>query len=381
MILGIDASNIRAGGGITHLTELLRVAEPQGSGFERIVVWSGQSTLSLIDDRSWLIKSHSPILDRNIFYRMFWQRFIFSGLARKAGCNIIFVPGGTYTARFTPFVTMSRNMLPFEWHEMLRYGWSLMTLKLLLLRFAQSFTFKNTDGLIFLTQYARKKVTKIIGGRIAENTIIPHGIDRRFLCAPRKQEEIEQYSSARPFRIVYVSIVDVYKHQWHIVEAVSKLRMSGLPVSLDLIGPAYSPAYRRLNIVLTQIDPNGEFIHLQGSIPHAELQFEYKKADLCVFASSCENMPNILIEGMASGLPIACSNRGPMPEVLGDAGIYFDPENKDEIASAIRQLIDKKSLREEKSCLAYERVQTYSWQRCARETLKFLADVANNHAE
>ena len=45
-----------------------------------------------------------------------------------------------------------------------------------------------------------------------------------------------------------------------------------------------------------------------------------------IFASSCESSSCVLIENMASGLPIACSNRGPMPEVLKDGGVYFDPE-------------------------------------------------------
>ena len=380
MILGIDASNIRAGGGVTHLTELLRVAEPHKSGFKKIIVWSSKSTLTRIDDRPWLVKSHSDILDKNIFYRMFWQRFMLSKLADKAGCNIIFVPGGTYTARFRPFVTMSRNMLPFEWREIFRYGWSLMTLKLLLLRLSQSSTFKNANGLIFLTQYANKNVSKIVTGITDKTTIIPHGIDGRFLCSPREQSDINKYSTGRSFRIIYVSIIDVYKHQWHVVDAVSQLRIAGLPVTLDLIGPAYAPAGRRLQQVINRLDPNGEFIYLRGSIPHSELQVNYLNADLCVFASSCENMPNILLEGMASGLPIACSNRGPMPEVLGNAGIYFDPENTDDIASAMSKLIEKRTLRAKKANMAYESAQNYSWKQCARQTLDFLADVANNHA-
>jgi glycosyltransferase involved in cell wall biosynthesis len=63
------------------------------------------------------------------------------------------------------------------------------------------------------------------------------------------------------------------------------------------------------------------------------------KSDIFVFASSCENMPNTLIEGMAAGLKIACSSRGPMPEVLKDAGYYFDPESPVSISKAIEQII------------------------------------------
>ena len=58
-----------------------------------------------------------------------------------------------------------------------------------------------------------------------------------------------------------------------------------------------------------------------------------------LFASSCENLPNILLETMGARLPIACSNRQPMPEILGEGGEYFDPEKSDTIYDAIIKLI------------------------------------------
>jgi glycosyltransferase involved in cell wall biosynthesis len=87
-------------------------------------------------------------------------------------------------------------------------------------------------------------------------------------------------------------------------------------------------------------------------------------------------MPNILLEEMASGLPIACSNRGPMPEVLGDAGVYFDPEDPNDIARALRELIESPVLRTKLARASFGRVQRYSWRRCADETFSFLASVA-----
>ena len=87
-------------------------------------------------------------------------------------------------------------------------------------------------------------------------------------------------------------------------------------------------------------------------------------------------MPNILLEAMASGLPIACSNRGPMPEVLGEAGVYFDPENAGSIASAILELIRSRDLRQRLAAAAFERARHYSWARCASETFDFLARAA-----
>src|SRR5713226_6986202 len=86
MRLGVDASNIRAGGGVTHLVELLRSADPPAHGFSQVIVWSGQATLDRIEDRPWLVKSSQPMLGRSLPYRAFWQRFSLSRLARMMEC-------------------------------------------------------------------------------------------------------------------------------------------------------------------------------------------------------------------------------------------------------------------------------------------------------
>jgi glycosyltransferase involved in cell wall biosynthesis len=176
--------------------------------------------------------------------------------------------------------------------------------------------------------------------------------------------------------LLYVSAVDVYKHQWHTVQSAAKLRQSGLPVELTLVGSAYPPALRRLRRIIEQVDPFGTFINYAGHESYSLLPKRYHQADCFVFASSCENLPNILLEAMAAGLPIACSERGPMPEILGDAGVYFDPESPESISVALRCLIEDLSLRESSAQLAYEKAGFYSWKRCARETFEFLAGTA-----
>ena len=375
MILGIDASNIRAGGGVTHLVELLRAVDPLAHGISQVIVWSGKPTLERIEDRPWLVKSHQPLLDKSLPLRIFWQRFRLSGLARATGCDLLFVPGGSYAGNFHPIVTMSQNLLPFEWHELCRFGWSWMTFKFLLLRLIQARTFRRADGLIFLTTYARDIVMGVIKTTVGKKTIIPHGIDSRFICPPQEQLSITRYTFEHPFRILYVSVIDVYKHQWHVAESVAQLRKSGLPVALDLVGPAYPPALKRLKKLLSRIDSQGEFVQYLGALLYSELNARYAKANLCLFASSCENMPNILLEGMASGLPIACSNSGSMPEILGNAGVYFNPEDPQDIARALKELIYSPELRTDKARASFEGAQVYSWARCSRETFKFISDV------
>lgn len=378
--IGIDASNLRAGGGVTHLVELLSAARPEEHGIERVVVWAGRRTLEQVPVRSWLDPVFDPLLDGALAKRAIWQRAIASRLREKR-CGVLFVPGGTFLGDFHPFVTMSRNMLPFEYSEMRRYGLSSMFAKLLLLRVAQAASFRKADGLIFLSGYAKGAVERALGGSSIRSVTIPHGVDDRFHFDIRRHRPISSCSPGDPFRLLYVSAIAPYKHQWHVVEAVAALRRDGFPVALDLIGPAYPASLRRLRKAQENNDPAGSFVRYLGAVPHAELPRHYLGADAFVYASSCENLPNILLEAMAAGLPIACSSRGPMPEVLGDSGIYFDPERPEDISRALRTLIGDTDLREKYARSARERARSYTWERCARETFDFLADVARSSSQ
>jgi glycosyltransferase involved in cell wall biosynthesis len=243
------------------------------------------------------------------------------------------------------------------------------------LRLTQSRSFKKTDGLILLTVYARNVVLRAIGKLWVETSIIPHGLNPRFYNKPKLQRNIAEYNDTNPYRLIYVSIIDQYKHQWHVVKAVAALRKQGLPIVLDLVGPAYPPALERLNATIECVDAERNWVHYHGAIAFDELHHHYAQADLGLFASSCENMPNILLETMASGLPIACSNKGPMPEMLGNSGVYFDPEQPDDIARALYELIESPKLRTEFSQASYNRAQQYSWQRCADETFGLLTAI------
>ncbi len=378
MTIGVDATNLRRGGGMTHLVELLAAAEPSRQGISRVVIWGGSQTLASLADRPWLDKRQPPELDQGLLVRSFWQRTQLSKVALEAGCVLLFVPGGSYVGRFRPVVTMSQNLLPFDHRELFRYGLSPLALKLLLLRWTQARTFRRADGVIFLTRAAKSSVLRVTGPLEAECPIIPHGLNPRFRLAPKGQHRIEAYDAKRPYRVIYVSIIDQYKHQWHVVEALASLRREGWPLALDLVGPAYPQALNRLQAAIARCDPHSEWVHYRGAVAYAELHALYAQADLGLFASSCENMPNILLETMGAGLPVACSDRGPMPEVLGEAGVYFDPERPEDIARALRELIASPSLRMEKATASYTTAKAYDWQRCADETFSFLAQIAKD---
>lgn len=375
MILGIDASNIRRGGGVTHLIELLNAFELTENGFSKIIIWSSSATLQKISDRIEIKKKWHPWLEYSLPFRILWQYFILSKSAKRENCHILFVPGGTFCGTFKPFVTMSQNLLPFEKKELYRYGFSWLAVKFWLLRIAQGATFRKANGVIFLTKYAQEAVQEVTGRLKGQTTVIPHGISERFQVPPEFRKN-QKDSLQMKVNVLYVSIIDVYKHQWNVAKAVAYLHKKGLNVSVQFVGPAYNPSLRKLNHVIKEEDSGGNFISYEGVISYQELDKKYKDADVFVFASSCENMPIILLEAMASALPIACSKKGPMPEVLGDAGLYFEPECPESIAEAIEKYLISAQLREEKAEMSYQKALAYSWKRSTEQTMSFLIGVS-----
>ena len=375
--IAIDASNIRQGGGITHLSQLLAAANPDHFGIGRVTVWASKSTALELPKRSWLKIRESEWVESILPFRIFSQQYLLPKEIENEGCDLLFSPGGTITTRLNiPVVTMSQNLLPFEPIEAARFGkFSPMRFKMWLLRYFQVRSFKQADGVIFLTQYALDSVSKWVRKINIKSKIISHGVEERFLLAPRKQRNLKECSLENTFKLLYVSILMPYKHQIEVAIAVSKLRLEGYPVSAKFIGNSWGSYGKKFQKFIKNLDPEGKYLIWPGSLEFNKLHKEYSLTDAFVFASSCENLPNILIEAMAAGLPIVSSDRGPMTEVLADGGIYFDPENTDSIAFAIKKLIDNSDLRQNLAELSWMRSKEYSWDKCATETFAYIAEV------
>lgn len=373
MKLGIDACNIRMGGGLTHLVELLENGNPCHNGISEIIVWSSDQTLNKLPSRDWLIKRSHPLMNKTFIHSFIFQLFYISTLAKKDGVNLMFVPGGTFLGRFPHIVAMSQNMLPFEKAERSRYPHFFSKLKFFLLKFTQIYTFRKSQGVIFLTHYAKSVINKELGSGV-KTAVISHGINPSFLQKPKLQKSMQDFDSNDPFKFLYVSIVTVYKHQWNVAEAILKLREEGWPVSLKLVGTSTAESLQKLNEILAH-DQYGCIDYL-GLVEYENLAQIYKSADGFIFASSCENQPIILIEAMTAGLPIACSDMGAMPEVLKEAGFYFNPLEVESIYQGLKEFLKNREARQEKSLVGYQSSLDYTWKDCADKTFEFLSQFS-----
>lgn len=367
MVLGIDASNILAGGGLVHLKELLAHVQPSKYGFKKVVLWAPQNTLNQLPDYDWLIKKTHSWLNKNVLYRMLWHSWVFPRCLGEI--DVLFMPGAN-PVRFHKTVSMCQNLLPFDDRERALYGFSWMTIRLMILTYTQTKAFKRSRRVIFLTPSSIQYVCRIEPTLKSKAIVIPHGVKNDI----RQHALVYKHDSPR-IKLLYVSIVDVYKHQWNVVRALFNLLDKGYDVELKLVGSHYKPAMDKLNEAVMSRPEYADKVSYSPFVTHHALTEIYQEADIFVFASSCETFSLILLEAMASGLPIACSDRDTLKDTLKDAGVYFDPYNAHDIEHVLFKLIQDKHLREELRKRAHLIASSYTWEFCSDLTFKCLSEV------
>jgi glycosyltransferase involved in cell wall biosynthesis len=366
-IIVIDATNIGGGGGVTHLKEILAATDPKFF----VAVIAQQKVLKQLPHHARLALIAHQMLEKTLLHRVFFQLFLMDRMIPADA--VVFAVSGDFLGRHKPVVSMSQNMLLYEreiWKDIRSFR---ERMRFWINFYKQRRSFRNSRGIIFISEYAREYISKRLNLNGKEVQVIHHGISPRFMHAVKPQKPLSAYTTDQPFRFLYVSTVHVYKHQWNVVEAVGKLRRQGYPVALDLVGGVlYKPAGRKLEEAIRKTDPAREFIFNHGDIPYEEVDRFYSAADGIVFASTCENMPIILLESMASGTPVACSNKQPMPEFLKDYGFYFDALEIDSIAGTLKEFLESPEKRAHNAQNALREAETYRWEDAGKKTFDFI---------
>lgn len=376
MILGIDLHNIRDGGGVNYVRNLLLAADPKRDRLQRVHLFASPENLANFPDRPFVEKHGFAALSGGLPSRLLCAFGALPRRARQLGCDLLYAPGGIAFGQFRPFATISRNMMPFRKDLWALYpSGSPERMRLHILNRLNAQTFARADGTIFLTHGAQAAITPYLPGRPPHTAVIAHGVDHA-LFKPRERRPIP--AADEEIRLAYPSRLEPYKHQVEVLEAVAGLRGEFPRLRIDFSGPANPDYLLRFNQARARLDPRNEYAVYLGNIPGTELPALYARSDLLVFASSCENLPNILIEAMSCAIPIVSSHADPMPEVAGEAALYLDPAAPDSIADSIRAAISDPAATQERTALGLVRSRGFSWQRCAEQTFRFLAQVAGS---
>ena len=121
-------------------------------------------------------------------------------------------------------------------------------------------------------------------------------------------------------------------------------------------------------------------IHFTGYVSDEELLDLYNACDVFVFPSFYEGFGLPVLEAMACGRAVACSETSAIPEVADSAAILFDPNSATEITRAILDLVLDRELKRRMGKLGLSRAQQFNWRKAAAQTLEVYHAVAGRRA-
>jgi glycosyltransferase involved in cell wall biosynthesis len=370
MKIVINAYSARMGGGQTYLINLLSHI-PERKNFE-VLVFAPPSLKLPVHPQIKRIYSSWPTT--NPLLRALWERFLLPIFLRRERADILFCPGGVIATPVPPgckTVTMFRNMIPFDAPLVESMPWGFQRIRNLILKRAMLQSMSRASLTIFISDHARGVIEKLI--RIPNPITIPHGISNVF----RSFGSALQRPSKAPAEeyILYVSRFDVYKHHREIIEAFAALdEKLTRDLRLVFLGEMDMPEIEPVRNLVKKLDLAKKVLML-GAVPYENLPAWYQHARLIIFASSCENCPNILLESMASGRPVVSSNVMPMPEFGGENLIYFSPFNPLDISMALSKVLSDSVTETKLAEAALLQSLKYDWKQASNKTWEKIMEL------
>jgi glycosyltransferase involved in cell wall biosynthesis len=230
----------------------------------------------------------------------------------------------------------------------------------------------NSGMTICVTKHTKKDLLRFVNIDPEKIRVIYYGVDHE-LFKPRDKLEARRRLGLpldRPI-ILNVGSEEPRKNIPILLKSFKKL-LNGVPNAL-LARVGEKTAY--IEKLIKSLGLNGKVLYRRAS-PN-EVALYYNAADLLCFPSYYEGFGNPPLEAMASGLPVIAGNRTSIPEVVSDAGILLDPFDVEGFAYWMREVLMNEDLRNKLSEAGYKRSMSFSWEKCARETLEVYREVLN----
>lgn len=186
------------------------------------------------------------------------------------------------------------------------------------------------------------------------------------------KETLLGYNIINPY-LLYVGNAYPHKNLDGLVRVFRKIEEKIPQIRLVLVGKEdyfYNQIKKgAANLGLWKKNNSDSSIIFPGYIPDADLRVIYRNAIVYVFPSFYEGFGLPPLEAMSNGCPVASSSKASMPEILGEAAAYFNPENEDEMVEVIARVALDEHLRKKMKYEGYQRVKKFNWLSCAKETL------------
>jgi glycosyltransferase involved in cell wall biosynthesis len=228
---------------------------------------------------------------------------------------------------------------------------------------------RRARRVITSSRFSRDRLVERCGLDPGQVVVVAPGVDPVGFRPP-SQPEIDavraRYRLPQRY-LLAVGSLSVRKNLTVLLSASNLLRLRGRGLGLVIVGsPTHTaPAHR--------LDSPDSWVRVLGRVPDSNLPALYGGSAAFVLPSLYEGFGLPVLEAMACGTPVVASKWGGVPEAAGDAGILFDPENPEELAHRIQELLEDPRRCEEVVARGLRRAQEFTWDRTAKGVLNTLS--------
>lgn len=232
-----------------------------------------------------------------------------------------------------------------------------------------------SDKIITISEFSKKQIVKYT--QVKENKIIVTLLSGSSDLPPSENkatnEILKKYNIFNEFIIAFSS-PSPHKNIERLLEAVSEILKYNSNLKLVLVGHQHKS--ESLNKVIQKNNLNDDVI-FTGFVPDEDIQPLMSNAKLFVFPSLYEGFGIPLLDAQVCQIPVVSSNAGSLPEVGGNAVLYFDPENTTEMTEVISRVLEKDSIKAEIIKKGIENREKFSWKKTAEQTLDVYKKILN----
>ena len=296
---------------------------------------------------------------KNKYLSHLWSHFV---LPFKKG-DVLFCP-----ANMAPIFIPKSKKLVLTIHDLafLTYPKSFSKIFQIYYSLLIPYNIKRADQIITISEASKKEIIDIFPQVKDKINIVVLGIDKKYgIVKDLKKKK----------QILYVGSINERKNLIGAIESFERLPKE-LDYSLVIVGNFFDifSLSKKMKEVLFRAKKNNKIIFKQGLDDNA-LIVEYNVSRILIFPSFYEGFGLPPLEAMACGTPVITSNLSSMPEVCGDAALYVDPYNIEDITSKMEILINDKNLQKELVSKGLDKVRNFTWRKSALEHIKIFKEL------
>jgi glycosyltransferase involved in cell wall biosynthesis len=238
---------------------------------------------------------------------------------------------------------------------------------------------RSSHRVIAISKSTRDDVVERFHTPAEKIDVVPQGVGTIHTArTPSERETRVRYSLAERQVVLSLSAKRPHKNLLALLGALARIRPDRRPV---LVLPGYPTWHEaQLRERSESLGLNAD-VRFAGWLSEKELEGLWALASAFVYPSLYEGFGLPVLEAMARGIPVACSNASSLPEVVGDAALLFDPHDEADIGVALERLLDDQALASRLRERGLERARWFTWTNTARLTLKSYARALGNVGE